>query len=214
MRYLTGLLIVISFATSADASGQTAPKILSECTIVYDLSLEDAKSSPEMMNALNGSTKTVYIKGSKSRTDLNTASYTLSILNDTRSDSTVILRVLGNTRYMTFLNEAKKREKNKKFDGVVFTNTGQTKTILGYECVNAVAKLQDGSSYNVFYAPSVVPSNREYEYQFKDLPGLALEYETESEDGKQKVRYTAVKIILTPVQASRFDLPKSGYRVL
>ena len=214
MRYFPGLLIVTMVLTTMEANSQTAAKIISECTIVYNLSLEDANSSPELMNALNGSTKTVYIKGSKSRTDLNTSSYTLSIINDARSDSTVVLRVLGNTRYMTFLNEAKKREKNKKFEGIVFTNTGSTKTILGYECVNAVAKLQDGSTYNVFYAPSVVPSNREYEYQFKDLPGLALEYETESEDGKQKVKYTAVKIVLTPVQASKFDLPKSGYRVL
>ena len=65
-----------------------------------------------------------------------------------------------------------------------------------------------------FIPPAIIPSNREYEYQFKDLPGFALEYETNSEDGKVKYKYFAEKITLTPVLAAKFDLPKSGYRIL
>jgi GLPGLI family protein len=86
--------------------------------------------------------------------------------------------------------------------------------ILGYECKKAVAKLKDGSLYNVYYAPSIMPSNSEFEYQFKDLPGFPLEYEAQSEDGKTRVKYAAVKITLTPVPVAKFDIPKAGYRVL
>lgn len=210
------LLILFSgvFVLNVFPAVAQSPKVISECTIVYSMSVEDSKSNPELINSLNGATKTVYIKGSKSRTDLISPSYTLTIINDTRTDTTVILRELGNTKYMTFLNESKKAEKNKKYEGIVFTPSGETKTILGYECKKVVAKLKDGSAYNVFYAPSIIPSNREYEYQFKDLQGLAMEYETESEDGKTKFKFTAVKIIISPVQAAKFDLPKSGYRIL
>jgi hypothetical protein len=77
-----------------------------------------------------------------------------------------------------------------------------------------MAKLKDGSTYNVYYAPSIISSNREFEYQFKDLPGFVLEYESDADNGKSRVRYSASKITITPVASAKFDIPKSGYRVL
>lgn len=212
MKFTASFIIPVFILSSSTVFAQT--KTVSECTIVYNLSVEDAKSSPELVNSLSGSTKFVYIKGSKSRTELVSPTYTLTIINDTKTDTSIILRELGNTKYMTYLDEKKRLEKNKRYEGITFTPTGETKTILGYQCNKVVARLKDGSAYNVYYAAAIVTSNREYEYQFKDLPGLALEYETESEDGKVKFKFTAVKITLAPVQAAKFDLPKSGYRIL
>jgi hypothetical protein len=54
---------------------------------------------------------------------------------------------------------------------------------------------------------------KEFEYQFRDVPGFVLEYESQEGD-KGVIRYTATKINLSPVQASRFDIPVSGYRLL
>ena len=115
---------------------------------------------------------------------------------------------------MSYLSPQKKQEQNRKFEDITFTKTGETKTILGYDCMKVIAKLKDGSSYNVYYASTIIPSNLDYEYQFKNIPGFVLEYETESDDSKTKIRYTATKITLTPVPASKFELPKSGYRIL
>ncbi|HEX8333555.1 MAG TPA: DUF4412 domain-containing protein [Segetibacter sp.] len=190
-------------------------KVISECTVIYELSVEEAKD-PELKRSMNGATKTLYIKGTKVRSDLTSSNYTQTTFSDSKTDSTVVLRELGKAKYMSYLSQQKKAEQNKKFDGVIFNKTGETKTILGYECTKVVAKLKDGSTYNVYYAASIAPSHNEYEYQFKDIPGFVLEYETESEseDGKMKIKYTATKISLTPVPASKFDLPKSGYRIL
>ena len=47
---------------------------------------------------------------------------------------------------------------------------------------------------------------------FKNLPGLALQYEYES--GAMKYKITLSKINFEPVAASKFDFPKSGYRVM
>lgn len=213
MKKICFLFLLSAFGLHFTGNTQNA-RIVSECTIVYNLSIEDGNSSPELLQSLKGASKTVYLKGSKSRTDLVSPSYSLTIINDTKKDTTIILRELGSTKYMTFLDEAKKLEKNKKFEGITLLPTNETKTILGYECKKVVSKLKDGSTYNVYYAPSIIPSTREYEYQFKDLPGLALEYETTSEDGKMVYKFTAVKISMIPVQAARFDIPKSGYRIL
>jgi GLPGLI family protein len=125
-----------------------------------------------------------------------------------------VLRELGNTKYISFLDSDKRNEKNKKFEGVTFVKTDETKTILGYDCKKVIAKLKDGSTYNVYYAPAIIPSNRDFEYQFKDLPGFVLEYESEAESGKSRIKYSASKITLTPVASAKFDVPKSGYRIL
>lgn len=208
-------LLMFSFLVAAnDASVAQNARVISECTVEYEIAIDDTKASPEVLNSMKGAKKTIYIKGNRSRSDLVSPTYTQTMINDSRSDTTIVLTERGNSKFLTFLSDQKKRSQYKKFEGISFTPTSETKAILGYECVKVVAKLKDGSTYNVFYAPSIVPSTREYEFQFRDLPGFVLEYETESEDGKTRIKYSAVKITLTPVPASKLDAPKSGYRVL
>ncbi len=206
---LTALFLFVSLQLLAQQ-----PKIIAECTVVYDLIIEESKADAELIKSMKGATKTLYIKGTKSRSDLVSSNYTQTTISDSKTDTTVVLRELGKAKYMSYLTEQKKEEQNKKFDGIVYTNAGESKTILGYDCTKLVAKLKDGSTFNVYYAASIIPSNKEYEYQFKDIPGFVLEYETESENGKSKMKYSASKITLTPVPASKFELPKSGYRIL
>jgi GLPGLI family protein len=95
---------------------------------------------------------------------------------------------------------------------VQFNYTDETKTILGYKCKKAIGKLADGTTFTVWYTPDLVPENHDFQYVNRSLPGLAMEYE--SNMGNLKVTYTVSKINLSPVPAARFDLPKSGYRVL
>lgn len=213
MKYFFVLFSVVLFSSAEQVFSQS-PRLISECTVQYELSIDDAKASPEMLSSMKGATKTVYIKGTRSRSDLVSPAYVQSMLNDAKSDTTVVLTERGNTKFLSYLNEQKRKDQYKKFEGITFIPGGETKTILGYECLKVVAKLKDGSTFNVFYAPSIIPSTREYEYQFRDLPGFVLEYETASEDGKTRIKYSAVKITLTPVPTSKFDTPKSGYRVL
>ena len=189
-------------------------KLVSDCTVLFEVSVEDDKADPQVVKAMAGSTKVLYIKGSKSRSDLITPGFKQTTLYDAKSDSTVVLRELGNAKYISYLDEAKRSAQNKKYAGIQFVNTNEKKTILGYECIKVVAKLANGSTFNVFYTPSIAPASKGYEYQFRDLPGFVLEYEEESENGKTKIKYSATKITLVPVPIAKFDLPASGYRVL
>lgn len=206
-------LITLLSAFYFNAIAQEA-KLVSECTIYFDVSVEGSKVDPRVAKSMAGTTKVLYIKGSKSRSDLFTPGFKQTTFENSKTDSTVILRELGSTKYISYLKESKKKEQNKKYEGIQFNITDEKKMILGYECKKAVARLTNGSTYNVFYATSIMPSNKEYEYQFRDLPGLVLEYEEESEDGNTKIKYTATKISLVPVPDAKFDLPKSGYRII
>lgn len=191
-----------------------SPQVISDCTIYYNVSVSDPKADVSVIKAMSGTSKVLYIKGSRSRTDLETPNFKQTMIYDSKTDSSVILRELGNTKYISYLDGNTRKEKNKKYEGIKFTKTNEKKTILGYECDKVVANLTDGSTYDVYYTTSIAPSISDYEYQFKDLPGLVLEYEAKFEHGNTKVKFTASRITLVPVPVAMFDIPKSGYRVL
>ena len=179
-------------------------RTVAECTISYAISENEAANS--------NSTKIVYIKGNDSRMDIASPSFSQSIFYDKSSGNAVVLREFGNNKVMTKLSKSQWIEKNKKFEGATVNLVGDTKIILGYECKKATLQAIDGTIVSLFYATAIVPSVKEFEYQFKDVPGFVLEYETE-ENGK-KIKYTATKISLSPVSTSKFDVPTSGYRIL
>lgn len=190
-----------------------AQRTVADCTITYGISTEDNAANADIDATLKASTKTVYIKGMESRTDLVSPSFTQSLIYNKLTGEAVILREFGNSKFMTRLDHDKWTAENKRYEGMTLSFSPETKTILGYECKKAMIRLKDGSSFAIFYTTAIVPSVREFEYQFKDIPGFVLEYESQETDGR-RIRYTAAKINLSPVLASKFDIPSSGYRLL
>jgi len=190
-----------------------AQRVVADCTITYSISTDEGDADKDISESLKASTKTVYLKGNDSRTDLVSPSFTQSLLYNKTTGNAVILREIGNNKFMTKLDNAKWVAENKKYEGVTVALGKETKTILGYECRRATLQMKDGSSFTLYYATAIVPSLKEFEYQFKDIPGFVLEFESQ-ETGGRKIKYTATKINLSPVQASRFDVPTSGYRLL
>lgn len=204
--YIT-LLLLITFLVGARAQDA---KTVSDCVVTYDVTVQD----PQAMKSLAGATRTLYIKGSKSRTDFETPTLKLSSIFDAKNDTIVVLRESGNNKFISYVPKSKRREQNKRFEGIKFDETNDRKTILGYDCKKVVATLSDGAKFDLYYTQSIAPTNEEFEYQFKDLNGFVLEYEALMEDGKTKVKYSASKISLLPVPLAKFDIPKAGYRVL
>jgi GLPGLI family protein len=155
----------------------------------------------------------VYIKANQSRVDLVSPSFSQSLFYDRNAGTATILREIGGNKFISRLDSAKWRATNNKYDGAVLVNSSETKTILGYECKKATLQLKDGSVFVLYYTSNIIPSVKEFEYQFKDVPGFVLEYESQDLGGK-KIRYAANKINLSPVLALKFEIPTSGYRVL
>ena len=187
-------------------------RIVAECTVTYSITT-DEKNDKDWIESLKSSTKTVSIKGFNSRSDLVSPAFTQSVFFDKSNGTAVVLRTLGNNKFITRLDTSGWHQLNRKFDEAVLTMEDEKKTILGYECKKAVLQLKDGNSFTLYYTTAIIPSVREFEYQFKNIPGFVLEYETSEKDGR-KVHYMATKINLNPVSTSKFDIPNSGYRVL
>jgi GLPGLI family protein len=205
---LPALLVIASVATIP----AFAQKKLSEGTIYYDIVINTGSEKPQEADFFNGATSVVYIKGLKSRTEMVSSLGTQSTIID-GSNAITILKEYGEQKYMIKLTPADWLDANKKNQNISFTyDPSQTKTIQGYVCKKAVGKYADGTSFTAWYTTDLVPENKNYDPTTKGLPGVAMEYETTL--GNMKVTYTVSRISFAPVPASKFDLPKSGFRVL
>lgn len=205
--FLAGLILSLVIPRVA-----VAQKKVSELTLVYQfvISSRDPAAAPSTTVAPEGATNTIYIKGFKSRSETTSALYSSTTILDAKTDNAVMLKEVSGQKLLIRLTPDNWREKNQRFDGMVFKNTPETKEIAGYKCQQAVATRSDGYVLTVFYTQQLIPENKDYDPQFKNLDGLPLEYEIAS--GNLKIRYTILKLTQNPVPASRFDIPKGGYR--
>jgi GLPGLI family protein len=188
----------------------TAQKKVNELTLVYDAAVTTGNKEPKLADAFDGSTNTVYLKGNMSRTEMQSALASFTTIHDATTGTSVVLQEVSGQKLLIRMSPENWQDKNKRYDGIVFTNTSETKQIVGYTCIKSIAKMKDGTTFTVYYTKDLVPDNQEYNYQFRNLDGLPLEYEYLQ--GNLRIRYTVSRINLNPVPASKFDIPKSGYR--
>jgi len=208
MKLVKSFFLITFFSLAAVVA--SAQKKVSEMTLVYDAQASTGSSDPKLADAFDGATTTIYIKGTQSRSEMVSALFTSTTIHDSKTGTAVVLREVSGQKLLIRLTPDDWTDKNKRYNGITFTNTNETKVIAGYTCTKAIAKAADGSSFNVYYTKDIVPENKEYDYQFRSLPGLPLEYEMTR--GKLTIKYTVSQINLNPVPASKFDIPKSGYR--
>ena len=206
--YTTILLIACLFS----AFSTQAQKTLNEGTLVYNMSVETGSGEPKMADMLDGATTTIYIKGNQSRLELVSGLGREATIYNAGTGNGVILKDYSGQKLMITLSPQDWESNNKKYEGIVFENTGETSIISGFNCRKAIAKLKNGTSFTVFYTTDVNMANKAYDAQFKTLPGLAVQYEMQS--GKMKFKFTLAKISYDAVPLSKFEIPKSGYRVL
>lgn len=205
-------LLIFAFSVqllSADCFGQ---KTISEGIITYNISVQGKNADQKNASVLNGAKSILYLKGSLSRTEMVSSLGNESTVYNGKTGSAVILREYSGQKLMITLTKANWDEKNKKYNGLVFEKTSESKTIQGYNCQKAVGKLGDGSIITVYYATDLALMNKEYTMAFKNLPGLPMEYEFETET--MRFKYSVADIDLNPISASKFEFPKSGYRVM
>ena len=208
MKYLLQLVLVL-----AVNSLWAQQRVVAECTITYAIAVDSSSADISFAENLKSATKTVLIKGSNCRVDILSKAFLQSIFYDKAGGGITILREFGNNKFITKLDSAMWRKENLEFDSMTIVITQETKKIIGYDCKKADLKLTNGKTYQVYFVPTLMPSVREFEVEFKNIPGLVLAYFVQSKDGK-KINYTATKLNLSPVPASKFDIPTTGYRLL
>lgn len=203
---ITGLILMMMMNASSYAQ-----KTISEGIITYNISTRsDNKSSQS--DPLSGATNTIYLKGNLSKTEMASPLGKETTIYDTKTGTGVILKEYSGQKLMITLTKENWINQNKKFEGIVFVNTSETKKIAGYNCTKATGTLKDGSEMIVYYAQDININYKEYNQTFKNLPGLAIEYEFAS--GKLNFKYTLASVDLGPLAVSKFDIPKSGFRIM
>ena len=205
--YIILLILTVSFVNCA--FGQ---KAITEATISYDIVISNNNPKPQVADLLDGATSVVYLKGPSSRSEMVSSLGTQTTIIDGKTGNVVVLKAYGEQKYMITMTPQNWKESNKKYEGVNFEFIDEYKTIAGYKCQKATGKLGDGTTFTVFFTRDLVPQNKDFQYLNKNLPGLALQYEASF--GKLLVTYTVSNINFNPVPIAKFDLPKTGYRVM
>lgn len=185
---------------------------MTEGTIVYNLSVETGSGEPKMADMLDGATTTVFIKGNLSKVELISGLGKESTIYNAASKSGAILKDYSGQKLMYQLTEKDWKNRSDKYAGITFENTGETKSISGFNCKKAVAKLKNGTSFIVYYTTDVQLVNKSYDPQFESLPGLPVQYEMDS--GNMKFKFTLASINYNSVPPSLLEIPKTGYRLM
>jgi GLPGLI family protein len=188
------------------------PKRLTEATITYDIVINAESTEPNAASLLDGATSVIYLKGNSSRSEMISSLGNQATIIDGKTGNVTELREYGDQRYMIKMTAANWKESNKKSDGIVYTYFEEYKTIAGYKCQKAVGKMNDGTEITVFFTKDLLLVNKDFQYINKNLPGLAMQYEAKLRKGV--ATYTVSSINFNPVAQIKFDLPKSGYRIM
>lgn len=210
MKFSAMLMITVTmifFCT--DISAQ---KKITDGTITYDIVITTAGKEPQMTPAMASASTTIYLKNNFSRTDMVNSMGSESTIYDSKTGNAFILKDYSGQKLMITLTKENWEEKNAASSALVFDTTTETKTINGILCKKATAVFSNGKTLTVYFASSLIPANKDYNPMFRNLPGLAMEYEVEY--GKSKYKYTVAKINYDVLQASSFEAPKTGYRVM
>lgn len=208
-------LLLVGFIIQYASVAQPVRK-LTEATISYDIVINTGEDAPKGADLLDGATSVVYLKGNSSRTEMVSSLGTEATIIDGKTGNVTMLKEYGEQKYMIKMTPVNWKESNKKSEGVVFTYFDEFKTIAGYKCQKAIGKMADSTVFTVYFTRELVPANKDFQYMNRNLPGLAMQYEAviKNKKGTSVVTYTVSNINFSPVLQSKFDLPKSGYRVL
>jgi GLPGLI family protein len=193
-----GLLLTIGWVSVS------AQKKVGEIMIVYNYSLSSPGNSG--FNAVH----TLFIKSHMSRSEIQSPVFSSVVIHDSKLGDAVILKEVSGQKLLIRMSASDWQDRNKRYKGIVFKNTGETKTIAGYVCNKATATTADGLNISVYYTRDITVENKDYDPLFQNLDGLPLEYQMSN--STMEIKYSLASINLNPVPASKFDIPKSGYR--
>ena len=208
-RVKTILFVLLALIFAGEANSQ---RRLTEATISYDIVINTTNKKPQATDLLDGATSVIYLKGSSSRSEMISSLGTQATIIDGKTHEVTVLKSYGDQHYMISLTPDNWKQMNRKYENVNFIYREEYKVIAGYNCQKAIGRLADSTEFTVFFTKDLLPVNKDFQYLNRHLPGLAMQYEAAM--GNLLVTYTVSTINFNPVPQTKFDLPKSGYRVM
>ena len=83
----------------------------------------------------------------------------------------------------------------------------------GYLCKQMELNFSNGTSYEVTYTTEIIPTVANFEWAFKDVPGLVLSFLIKDKE-QNWILYRSTSIDLNPITINQFDINVSLYQIL
>lgn len=198
-------LVVFSFELMAQ-------KKHNEVTLTYKISVTSTNERSDVAKSLEGATLTVRVKGSQTRSDMVSPIGSESSLYDTKTGKGFILKEYSGQKLLITLTKDNWKQKNQYYHNLNFTIEAEREKIRDFDVKRATAVLPNGKNFVVYFTPDLVVANNQYNNSFDQLPGIPVQFELES--GNLMFKYELVNVSVEPIFSSKFELPKSGFRMM
>jgi GLPGLI family protein len=189
-----------------------AQKTYNEVTLSYKISVTSTGERSELAKSLEGATLTVMVKGNQTRSDMVSPIGSESSLFDTRTGKGFILKEYSGQKLLITLNRENWKQKNQYYHNLDFKIDPEKESLRGYAVKKASAVLPNGKNFVVYFTPDMIITNNQYNNSFDQLPGVPVQFELES--GNLVFRYELINVSTEPISASKFEIPKTGYRMM
>ena len=181
-------------------------KQVGECALQFQISQAQKNGTSTLIGS-----KEVFVKGNQCKTTLTTPQLVQSFIFNTQLDKAFILKDIGQSHFLQTIG----------YPPVTKLTILSTEQIpsdslvikLGYPCKLMQLRCSDGSVYAIEYTEDLSLTVNEFEWVFKDIPGLVLSYTITKANGLS-FKYEATKIELSPLSLSIFSVNKDIYQAI
>lgn len=207
MKLLKTLAIVAVLASSLNASAQKNKPF--EGMVVYTLNFDDAGLDPASASMMAGKEMVVFLKDSKSRTEIDMGMVKTITIADVKDKSNVTLMDLMGQKMAikATKEEIEKHQAAQKKPQITYLE--DTKEIAGYKCKKAQLKFDDSEDITtIYYTTDISMSAND---MIPGLQGFPMEYEMDMNGVKALAIVKTIKA--EKVADTQFITPE-GYQVV
>lgn len=170
----------------------------------------DLDADGQEMKAMLPTDMTMYFKGDKFVVETTGGMMDQKAITDSKKQETVLLMdMMGNKIAMKITKEDIEKQKNKNGKPKIEI-TSETKKIAGYDCKKAIAKMDDGTSVEIWFTKDI-PVNNSFKEGYEGIDGMMMEYSVPQKMFTMKMTCTEVKS--DKVDDKIFEIP-SDYKMM
>ncbi len=185
-----------------------------EGKIAFKTEFTELPAEMESMKAMMEMTITTYVKGNLSRSETK-GMMTPEIVNIMDLDKKVMTTLMDQggkkTAIVTQIDDMQQQMKKEGMSEPQYKETGETKTILGYNCHHVIATMTSPElgemKIDMWYTKEIVNHSPEY----SELQGMPIETTIPIQPG-MVMHMVATEISKETVDASKFQIP-AGYEI-
>lgn len=199
MKKVTLVALLIFFSIGSSFSQDF------EGTIRYEASFENLPAEVQAMMPKENPESLVYIKGGKTKTEMNMMGSIVIVISDVEtSTTTTYTEVMGQKMKSTITVEDAEKVEIKIVEG-------ETKEIAGFQCKKAIIKQDGNPEMEVYFSPDLKSDAlSSMNPQFRELNGVPLEYQVHQQG--MTMTYSAKEVKKQVIGNDTFNPPAGNYK--